>query len=267
MEETISLPKELYRAILESGVSKNDLCSVARASRFMQSEAERVLYHDITGTSFKQIIILCKRLLSRPVLLRYVYTITFRVRGYVLPSIYRLAASILRRVEGLRHLDIALNISYLENADYCALVLQQCPFKLLSLRCDFRSGGAMLNFLATQPTILDLDLPADGPAIYLRISEHILPNLVVLRSGAEICRIKMERRPESSFTHLRIRSLLEPVGFSLDSVKAIAASFVTTSLPRLAPALEILSVFNLTRPGVSYQVLARTILLYSLTNS
>jgi hypothetical protein len=258
MEETTSLiPKELYRAILKSGVSKNDLCSVARASRFMQSEAERLLYHDVRGLSSKQAVIICQRLLSNHRLLRHVCTITFRVDEKVLPSFYRLVASVLQRVEELRHLDIALNTSNRTAMDYCALVLQQCPFKLLSLRCDFRSNEVMLNFLASQPTILDFDLPGNGPAMH--IPDHILPNLAILRSGAEKCRIKMDRKLDSSFTHLRTRSLLKPVGFSLKSAKAIGASFITTSLPKLAPALEILSVFNLTRFGVSYRVLSTTV--------
>jgi hypothetical protein len=270
MEKTeLFLPKELYRAILESGVSKNDLCSVARASRFMQREAERVLYRDISATSREKVAILCRRLLLKPVLLRHVHTIAFHAKsmpfvysgiggawpfeeaGPVFLSFYLLIMSVLQKAEGLRHLDIGLNASFLTTIDYCAFILQRpCPFKLLSFNSDYCSHESMLNFLATQPTIRDLDLPEDG--ITMRLPNHILPNLAVLRSNAEHCRITMERRPKS-LTHLRIRSLLEPVGFSLASLKAIGASFITTSLPKLAPALETLSVFNLTRPGVSYK--------------
>jgi hypothetical protein len=212
----VSLPLEMFRAILLEVPSKRDLCAVARVSRSVQSEAERFIYHRLefgSSTAMSTVVFILKRVCLSKILPLYVrhfallVMLGFRRNSHCLAT-FQLLARFLGRVTRLRTLTLRLPL-FLQGIN----VFDQCKFKLYMLDIDGLDEG-FLSFIEKQTEIrirkvgsnLEHGLLLAGSNLQI-----VLPNLKVLSASSDIANQLVSRSPT---THLWARDFEEePAGY------------------------------------------------------
>jgi hypothetical protein len=245
------LPLEINRAILNQVESKTDLCTVARASRSLQAEAESLIYRHIGDMDTLSSIVCFKQVLASPRLPLYVRSFNFSPHFWGVQrmfwSIFILLSRVLRRTSLLRRLSLDLPVLPL-GID----VLTRCDFKLLEFTATFYNTH-QFQFLEGQNELRILQIKltdrATGPSEWKHRAD-ILPNLSVLVAGGMDACYLIPGRPvtrlwvtlsssERSLNYLALPSIpLKALGTHL-SWKDNAEEFLR-EVSDLVPDLEIL---------------------------
>lgn len=150
-----SVPTELYREILQHVSSRRDLCSLSVASRGLQAEAEHFIYRTVDSTRRPRTVYLCDLISSSPRLHTLVHVLSISNEGEEASvsesqDYWGRVARLLRDLPNLEELKLHDNMA-LGNTN--AWVLQQCPFSLVKLDCDFAFDDNLLAFLRSQHTL------------------------------------------------------------------------------------------------------------------
>jgi hypothetical protein len=252
----ISLPVELYRPILREITTRRDLCSLARTSRILQSEAELMIYHHVSAETIDEIIKFCRTIRRAPRLARYTSSLglsffdgQFRSRGSVIwAAVYNIISDTLKLLTKLRHLDIRIpsEINGIVGGS-CSRILDGCTFKLHKLTSMFRVDSKMISFLQAQTEIHELYLTS----LNAPLPSGILPNLTTL-SVPQLTQVSAETIAARYIRHLHVRwthlDASFDLGLSSSSITALKTNFYSRnfsklppSLPHTLPQLEVLS--------------------------
>jgi hypothetical protein len=154
------LPIELYGNVFMF-CSRLDLVTLARVSRTMQPEAERVLYREIridlgACGSFKSTVLFCQRICQSS--RRASYVIVFYLSVWLgsdpifIPALRRQLSLAMSNMPQLRMLQFygANSIGF--------SILDHPRFKLHTFDCDFEDREAVFRFLSTQDELVVLTL-------------------------------------------------------------------------------------------------------------
>jgi hypothetical protein len=263
-QDGTALPIELFHRIVEELPSPYDLATLARVSRVLQMEAERLLYRHIILQSLRNTIALCKRLCLTTRLATYVRSLDIYVWSYEHTSSHtfaRLLSDALRRMTNVSDLCLCLP-GFRGGASMEAWILSRCKFKLHKLFCYFDLTPGLFSFLETQDQIYDVSLFGDlatSSTHQIPSRAVVLPNLIVLRAFAHVA---LQLLPDRPVTHLKMQEVRQTpwerfVPISCGVVKAldIDAYVPSSSLPsfaKVAGAVELLHISCLLGHGVRY---------------
>jgi hypothetical protein len=260
-----SLPLELYHLILLHLTSKRDLCSVARASRFLRPEAERIIYHSLkfdhpifTPSDIR----LCKSIITSPTIPSYVHDLYLAPKtrnADYFQGFYRLLSAFLRRLTKLRNLDILL-----PDIPWAPLIFDRCTFKLVVLKVN-SSFVSLAQFLATQDEVQHVELGLRHTIHRVVWNSHpVIPHIKVLKAAEQDARLVLRGRP---ITHLHLPypqpRLFPELALSNGPIKVLSlcsgppndgSDFVLKSLPDLIPGLEVLDFVFLSRAPEEVEV-------------
>ncbi|KAF5389788.1 hypothetical protein D9757_006033 [Collybiopsis confluens] len=226
------LPVEIIEYVLRSVHDNDDLLSVALSNRHMHAVAVRVIYQSITLSRPRQSIQCLLALAHQPSLASLVRSLSFQWQSFshLTHNTYRLT---------LRALCSTLHLSSLTidaPSDFHPWNLSICTFKLKSFSASFPCDNLLIQFLESQPTLIDLTLrgfnsdPLDfqftlstfnlNPnPLPFPLSPNALPNLARLRAihaGPDIMETIIRGRP---LKQISMPLYADCVGRSLDVLK------------------------------------------------
>jgi hypothetical protein len=256
------LPIELYRPICMSVEGKKHLCAIARTSRTLQVEAERLIYRMLAFGQADHVVKLCRLICAVPRLGPYVQLLFCYDRFLVgLAVLGRLLSSAVGRMPNLRCW-ITANSSYRSNWHSIWTPHHRYPFQLSFPEAHHAPRRNLLAFLETQSSIreLILELGVDDQLTNnqdIVIPPSMVPNLVHLE--ARLCQnnpLPFHLLPGRPVTHFAIDHLhpmlLRNLSLSVGPLKALrlngGASYIgptTLLLPEFAPHLEVISGIGL----------------------
>jgi hypothetical protein len=253
-----TVPRELLRPILEAVASNHDLCSISVVSHYMQSEAERLIYRDLSADSGRAVVSTCRRVCTMPRVWPYVRSLHLEwnrrdgdiilsvdpyAEGTVFTSFYSIMAATLKNVGNLRHLTLLFSMGFMrpDESGYPTWILRGCPFKLLTFTTWFKMNTTMVSFICEQSELRRLHMPGmlHYPS-YVQIPTNIAPRLCVLRTHDPISWTQFIQK--RNITHLSLESV-PPI--KLPSVIALEVGAFSISLPDLMPQLEHLSAYEI----------------------
>jgi hypothetical protein len=221
-----SLPPEIYRHICNEVTAKQDLCTITRASSFMQSEAERFIYRDVvTRFVFPRasvVLRLLRRICASDCLASYIWSFTFIMgnRDCLLATINILSRS-LRRMTRLQRLSLAI-----QQCPPRTNIFEHCTFKLLFIDVAWLDQRHN-RFVETQTTLRTLKICGIGDQLLTAARSDpakILPNLTFLSTDPKFSAYLV---PGRSITHMWLYDQASP-----DLLKCLA--FASTPLVELA---------------------------------
>jgi hypothetical protein len=223
----VPIPLELYRPIIRQIRGKRDLCAIARVSRFLQGEAERLIYRQLMATGFNEIVSLCRSVVNT---LRVgIYVLEFRIRdditGDVDPAtIHRLLCMALERMVNLRYLSIYASTD--------AIIPRHFPQTFL-------------------PKLSVLGLVCAGS--HLEYPSYIVSGRPITHLGVGTMRPGFYSPLSSSIGPVRALYITTCPEYALD----------LEDLPTAFPDLELFSMATFSRDGVSHTHSWRNSILYT----
>jgi hypothetical protein len=198
----------MWHAILREVGSHTDLRNLARACRFLQPEAERLLWSSILAFGIPSIVSLCKRVSAMPRLACYVKILSL-LEGvpykydFEQLHVWSLLQGAFERMVSLEHLTI------LVGRDLSMPKFVSLPFKLRYFASTFCLDENLVSFFTTQPDILELKTKykADfAPGEYI-LPPSILPRLRIVEvmdyDSSLPLSWMLDQRP---VTHMRLHS-------------------------------------------------------------
>jgi hypothetical protein len=229
------IPLELFSYILQNIQEKRTLCPVARTSRSLQHEAERLIYRDISIVGLNGIISFCKRLFASTRLPRYVTSLSLTAQIMPNPlraTFDRLLSQALKRLTNLR----SLHFIIMSSPRFPISMFGGCTFKLIVFKDTFSSMSKDLSpFVANQDKLRHLEF-SGGPFPY-----PFAPELAVLNANCGTALALLRNRP---VTHLRIPEIL-PIyahhfSLSMGPLRALDLQSQRFGVTRLSFHLDLL---------------------------
>jgi hypothetical protein len=226
----VSLPIEMYRDIISEVNSLQDLRALARVSRIVQPEAERLIWRSYYSGFIPGIIRFCNALSSAPRFGPYVHELDL---GPYIPNdldstsdadIVDMLSRALEKTINLRILDIGLSISA---PCTCSSLFERSTFQLHTFRPHWLLiDDRMVAFLARQPSIrymhprirfdylslLEVDIPSG-----------VLPHLAIISGPDSFISNNLRDRPIThiSFDHHIPHSILKKLPLSASPIKGV----------------------------------------------
>jgi hypothetical protein len=245
------LPHELYRPVFEAVRRKRDLCVLARCSRAMQPEAERLIYRSLVASTDRDIRGAYDRICAMPRVRQYVERLRIDFErpsetgdGTTFQVFFRPLSYMLEVLENLLHLAITVPYGTRTDQPHCGNLFDGCKFRLDSLRSPFALDQQMMAFLSRQSTIRELWMDRATLHMVQLPVELLLPRLVVLRapSGIMASTVFTNR----SVTHLNLQQTFTATAeTAIWSVIALRIKYMDESLPLMVPNVQIITGVSL----------------------